>query len=65
MIFRIEAPCDANDYDRLCAAGLRPVVRWVELGDPKGETLKTVEALTLLDRRAEAQTKPAKKAKPR
>jgi hypothetical protein len=39
---------------RLRAAGFTPVVRWVDTMNRSDTPLKTVEALTLLDRREEA-----------
>lgn len=42
--------CSPKDEVRLRAAGFRPVLRWIE-GDKATAALKTIEALTLLDRR--------------
>jgi len=46
------------DETRLRKAGFRPVVRWIE-GERSSEALKTIEALTRLDRR-EASSKGVK-----
>ena len=45
-----------EDEQRLIAAGFAPVVRWVEIRGRSDAALKTIEALTLLDRR-EAKAK--------
>lgn len=40
-----------KDFARLEAARFMPVIRWVDFGSTSDRALKTVEALTLLDRR--------------
>ena len=40
-----------RDFKRLEAARFMPVVRWVDFNSKSDATYKTVEALTLLDRR--------------
>lgn len=45
------ASCSLEDKARLFAAGFAPVVRWVDVTNRSDVPLKTVEALTLLDRR--------------
>ena len=44
-------PVKRVDFDRLKAAGFEPIVRWVDCEAASDVPLKTVEALTLLDRR--------------
>jgi hypothetical protein len=40
-----------KDFDRLQAAKFLPVIRWVDFNSRSDKALKTIEALTLLDRR--------------
>jgi hypothetical protein len=44
-------PCSDADVKRLRAGGFELVARWVRLDDKLGAMYKTVEALTLLDRK--------------
>lgn len=55
--------CPAEDEKRLRAAGFVPVLRWLDyVMDPRtDQALKTVEALTILDRREESAKKKAAK----
>ena len=48
-MIQVPGPSEA-DEKRLRAAGYAPVVRWVHVVSRATEELKTVEALTLLDR---------------
>lgn len=43
--------CTLQERNRLVKAGFRPVVRWVDVRGKSDKPLKTIEALTLLDRR--------------
>jgi hypothetical protein len=43
--------CTDVEAARLVKAGFRPVVRWVDVEARSDTPLKTIEALTLLDRR--------------
>lgn len=47
----VMAPCKTADAERLAAAGFAPVVRWVDVRGRSDVALKTIDALTLLDRR--------------
>lgn len=47
----VMAPCRGEDAKKLAAAGFRPIVRWVDVRGKSDKPLKTIEALTLLDRR--------------
>jgi hypothetical protein len=49
----VSAACvvSERDYARLKAAGFKPVTRWVDTVARSDKPLKTVEALTLLDRK--------------
>lgn len=49
----VSAACVVSEKDflRLKAAGFRPVTRWVDVNGRSDVPLKTVEALTLLDRK--------------
>lgn len=49
--------CSPKDEARLRAAGFMPVVRWVDVEARSDMPLKTIEALTLLDRREESLRK--------
>lgn len=53
----VMAPCKTEDAKKLAAAGFRPVVRWVDVNGRSDVPLKTIEALTLLDRRKERGSK--------
>jgi hypothetical protein len=44
-------PCSSADVKRLRAGGFELVGRWVRLDDMRGATYKTIEALTMLDRK--------------
>ncbi len=46
--------CSAADETRLRRGGFLPVVRWADILSHSDTPLKTIEALTLLDRREEA-----------
>ncbi len=49
-----DVTCQVQEIDakRLREAGFAPVIRWVDVANRSDVPLKTIEALTLLDRRA-------------
>lgn len=60
-IVSVALACDASDEKRLRAAGFAPVIRWVDTKARSDVGLKTIEALTLLDRRGPEPKIKAKK----
>ena len=61
--FGVDVTVSHADEKRLRAAGFAPVVRWVDtLAQPPCDyPYKTIEALTILDRRAERDAKKKKR----
>lgn len=49
--------CSPADEARLRTAGFAPVTRWVDVRSRSDVPLKTIEALTILDRREAAGKK--------
>lgn len=59
------APCTPAEEKRLRAAGYAPVVRWVHVPSRSDEALKTIDALTRVERGYIPPVRPDEEAPPK